>query len=464
MKSTIQRLHSQNQQLQTQLQQEVNTSRRLRHVRDKYRSTAQDLADQIAQLQLQLQQHNSAEEKAMYNSDNEDKESVERKVTSLLRRTKRDLHSQHPNTSNSPQARNPPASQRFDTKTGLTISQDQGFAPISQQSQYLTTNLNGAFQQFDIKNNLQARYTPVSQHFNTNDNGPQAKYQPASQQFNTKLNLEASRFEGSNKHYFDVPNFYGDPTEWKSWQLHLDAKFRASATLFPTERSRIDYIRDHCKSTAFNTIKARCLRDASDPYTTSQEILENLNNMYGEFDSYNKADATLHNPDFGMQKNKTFDQFLTRYTATIAPLQLSEQSKISQLTRTITRRLRFLTINEIKPTVFKNYVQRLRQCDLNMRLTDQQYEHQHGHQYHDEFDNYSTDQSSKSSKSNKTNKTRGSRGYYGTNQHSDEILNQLRHEGKCFRCQKPGHMAMDQDAPCRGKKKKNNLEKAIKKD
>ena len=392
MKSTIQQLKNQLRELQIQLQQEVNTSKRLRYQRDQHRSTAEELANQVAKLQ--------PEEEEMYDSDEEEQEPVEKKVTVLLRRTKKNLHSQqsqYPSTSNNGlQARYQPVSQQFDTKTGLMTSQGQGFAPVSQ---------------------------------------------------------------GSNKHYPDVPEFHGDPTVWESWQLHLHSKFRASAILFPTEQSRIDYIRDHCKSTAFDVIKARCLRDASDPYTTAQQMLEDLDNMYGEFDPYGTADARLHSPDFGMsvQKKETFDQFLTRYTVTIAPLQLSEQQKISQLTRTITRRLRFLTINGIKPTVFKDYVKRLRQCDLNMRLTNQQHGHQHD-QYHEDFDGYSSDQSH-SSKSSKQGKGRG---YHGANQHSKETREQLRHEGKCFRCQKPGHMAMDQNAPCKGRS--NSRERAVEKD
>ena len=240
MKSTIKRL-------QTQLQQEVNTSRRLRHVRDKYRATALELSDQVTQLQSQVAQlQHTPEEEAMYDSDDEDKEPVERKVTSLLRRTKKDLH--------------------------------------SQQSQYLTTNLNGASQQFDIKNGLQARYAP------------------ASQQFDTKLGLESMETQpashGSNKYYPDVPEFHGDPTKWEAWQLHLDSKFRASAMLFSTEQSHIDYIRDHYKSITFNVIKARCLQDVPDPYTIIKEIFENLDNIYSEFDSYGKVDARLHSFDF----------------------------------------------------------------------------------------------------------------------------------------------------------------------
>ena len=122
-----------------------------------------------------------------------------------------------------------------------------------------------------------------------------------------------------NKYYSDVPDFYRDPTEWEFWQLHLDSKFQANAMYFIIEQSRINYIRDYCKSIAFDVIKARCL-DKTNLYTTSQKILEDLNNMYNEFDTYEKADARLYNPDFDMQKKETFNQFLTRYTTTIAPL------------------------------------------------------------------------------------------------------------------------------------------------
>ena len=100
----------------------------------------------------------------------------------------------------------------------------------------------------------------------------------------------------------------------------MNFKFKVNTILFLIEQSRIDYIRDYCKSTAFNVIKARYLRDVPDLYTTTKEILEDLDNIYDEFDFYGKADVRLYSPDFDMQKNEIFDEFLTRYTATIAPL------------------------------------------------------------------------------------------------------------------------------------------------
>ena len=94
------------------------------------------------------------------------------------------------------------------------------------------------------------------------------------------LEIFQSFYRGFNKHYPDVSDFHGDPTKWEAWQLHLDAKFRASARLFPTEQSRIDYIRDHCKSIAFDIIKTRCRIGNENPYTTAHEILEDLDNIH----------------------------------------------------------------------------------------------------------------------------------------------------------------------------------------
>ena len=219
--------------------------------------------------------------------------------------------------------------------------------------------------------------------------------------------------------------------------------------LFPTEQSRIDYIRDHCKSAAFDIIKTRCLnKNNTNLYVTAQEMLEDLDNMYAEFDPYGTADATLHDPNFNMKK-ETFDEFLAKYTATIAPLQLSEQQKISHLTRIITRRFRWYTMGQ-KPKAFKDYVKQLRQCDINLRLADRQHQHEHdgSHADHRQDDGYNTD----SSHTSKTSSRNGSRGYYETNRHSEETLDLLRQQDKCFRCQKTDHMTMNEHAPCRDKK------------
>ena len=68
-------------------------------------------------------------------------------------------------------------------------------------------------------------------------------------------------------------------------------------------------------------------------------MLQLLDNSYGTYDPMAEADAELHDPDFCMKNHETFDSFLAKFTATVAPLALTDTQKISALKRTITYEL-----------------------------------------------------------------------------------------------------------------------------
>ena len=66
-----------------------------------------------------------------------------------------------------------------------------------------------------------------------------------------------------------------------------------SQELFKTEVSKILYIRDHYKNTAYDIIKSRADLDSADPYLTASEIINDLEQNFGDFDKEGKADAEL---------------------------------------------------------------------------------------------------------------------------------------------------------------------------
>ena len=264
---------------------------------------------------------------------------------------------------------------------------------------------------------------------------------------------------GKNKKYPDVPLFYGngdDREKWEGWRLHLESKFRQSAILYTCEQDKIDYIRDHCKDTAFEVIKAKANPTSANAYLTASEMIQDLENMFGEFDKVAKSDALLHDPKFGMavtNLKETFDEFLARFTSAIAPLDFTDRHKISNLRRTLSERLWFKMADGTTYTSFSQYVSRCRQCDLDLRQADG-------------FSNRNRNNKSKESgpsSSNVSSRRPGGTAGQGTNlnryrssnnsgslQRSRQLKERLMKEGRCFKCGKQGHISTDTDAPCKG--------------
>lgn len=79
-------------------------------------------------------------------------------------------------------------------------------------------------------------------------------------------------------------------------------------------------------------------------------MIDELYNIFGDFNKLSKCDTELYN--FAMIikyiKNKTFDEFYTRFSAIITSLNYIKSHKIFILKRLIILKLRFQTLNEIK--------------------------------------------------------------------------------------------------------------------
>lgn len=70
-----------------------------------------------------------------------------------------------------------------------------------------------------------------------------------------------------------------------------------------------------------------------------------------------------------VNKDETFEEFYTRFTATIAPLEHSEAVKINNLTRLLTTRLRY-RLTGIAYKNFRDIVEFVRKLDMDLRLVD----------------------------------------------------------------------------------------------
>ena len=133
--------------------------------------------------------------------------------------------------------------------------------------------------------------------------------------------------------------------------------------MFSVEKDKINYIRDYCKSIAFDVLKAHIDSLSEDFYVTIKEIIAELYKIFNNYDKLEKCNAILYNLLFNMRvskknKNEIFDKFYTRFSATIISLRYSETYKLFVLRRLITYKLRIRVI-DISSSFFRLFIEYL---------------------------------------------------------------------------------------------------------
>lgn len=270
----------------------------------------------------------------------------------------------------------------------------------------------------------------------------------------------------NNKRYPDVPDFYGskdDRHKWDGWRMHLYSKFRQSAGEFPNELDKIDYVRDHCKDTAFDVIKTRSDMSHYNPYSTADEMIVELDAMFGTYDKVAKSDAELHDPNFGMgvkEKKETFEAFYARFSAAIAPLDYSDTLKISNLKRLINTRLRYRISGESFST-FRELVARLRHIAADFEAIDKANPNKDkdnktgggqggaGGSSGSSRNNNNSSSNRSGSNSRPGNSRQGS-SYQGSGyKYPRPLIDRIVKENRCWKCLKTGHRSGDRGAPCK---------------
>lgn len=231
----------------------------------------------------------------------------------------------------------------------------------------------------------------------------------------------------------------------------MEAKLRQSAESFPDYWDKVDYVRDHCKDAAWDIVKTRSMANSNNPYDTFEEMVQDLDNMFAEYDQTTKAEAKLHDKKFPMgtvKKDESFDEFLARFPATIAPLDFTERHKISELERWATSQLRWKVSDGVRPVSLNAFIIRLRQCDTDIRKHNNYNSINQASRQNEgpRRGNYTSNPSggSKPRASNQQSSSQGS-----SYRHPPKVVEKLTKEGRCFKCLKKGHRSRDKNATCK---------------
>jgi len=103
------------------------------------------------------------------------------------------------------------------------------------------------------------------------------------------------------------------------------------------------------------------------------ELVHDLNNMFGKHDEFTINLNELVNKNFKMDykdSNETFDSYLARFTTTVAPLNFSHDIQKIYFTRNLSNRLQGPCITVQENLIFITLVERMRQIDQKYRRAD----------------------------------------------------------------------------------------------
>ena len=97
--------------------------------------------------------------------------------------------------------------------------------------------------------------------------------------------------------------------------------------------------------------------------------------MFNDFDKKDKVDVEFQNSKFIIKVKdvkKTFNVFYIRFIIIIASLDIFKREKIDHLKRLIVNYLKYCILDYSNSTFYREFIIRLRQIDLNVKLINKQ--------------------------------------------------------------------------------------------
>ena len=242
-----------------------------------------------------------------------------------------------------------------------------------------------------------------------------------------------------NPRYPDISDYHGKPSEdLEQWTAAADTKFARSWANFPTEWSKIEYLRDHCKNTAYSVVKLRALRRSEEPYETAEQLINDLEMNFGLSNEDRKASALqkLTGGSCKQRQNEGASEWLARYNLTATEAQLDQATRRFYALQNLNNDYKAsATQNARTGESWTEFCARLRQLEKDIAAAYGQGQKEKRRDGRDT----KSDRSGKSSRDNNYHRPK-------------EQFNVIMKKKLCARCLKPGHLPSDQNAPCDGKK------------
>jgi hypothetical protein len=123
-----------------------------------------------------------------------------------------------------------------------------------------------------------------------------------------------------------------DKKDYKFWRRSAQ-NFLSKTNVYTTVQDQMDYVIDHLRGPAGQRVEYRSTKGARNPYTTVEDIFEELNRVYDTLDPTSEASARLHDGTLKQGDREGFDAWIGRFTSTLAPLVLSDHEMVQHAIR-----------------------------------------------------------------------------------------------------------------------------------
>ncbi|MCJ1355192.1 MAG: hypothetical protein MMC33_005183 [Icmadophila ericetorum] len=132
-----------------------------------------------------------------------------------------------------------------------------------------------------------------------------------------------------------LPNYHGEEDKWVDWRRMLEVELDPRANQFSSEHDKMQFIRTHCRDSAFDLIAAdTLLGERPSRYLHDKALISQLEYTFGpgKLNRSPNTQAWLSDQYFNFGQNfGTFTRFLAQFTENVEHLGLTQKQKEKQL-------------------------------------------------------------------------------------------------------------------------------------
>jgi hypothetical protein len=161
------------------------------------------------------------------------------------------------------------------------------------------------------------------------------------------------------------PVFIGtlDPP-FEDWLSKIRSKLKANHDHYPTEDLRMGYVENRVGGTAIKHLAPRLRASATNPYKTSDEMLETLEKVYRDPD---RRTTALQEFRKLYQGNRDFNSFWAEFQRLAAEVDYSPETLIDELRNKVSVDLEYAIITETDPVDVYALARKCQQYDINIQ-------------------------------------------------------------------------------------------------